>query len=525
MKTNNIKIIITLLLTFNFFSCTKLDEDVFDQVEADRFYENFGEADVVAAMGPVYSNMRNLYSGYSAHLNGSWLYTGEEATDIQVTPSRGGAWYDGGLYYKIHQQNWSPDHAHFLGNWRAFYGGVNTCNRLLYQFADKEFANKEQVLAELRTARAFWYSLLIDFFGNVPLVTEFKLPEGFLPETRPRKEVFDFIVKELEESNDKLAETGYGRWNKYAAKHLLARVYLNAEVWSGAPQWDKVISLTDEIMASGKYTLESDYKNPFVTNNEGSKEIVFAVGNDEKYHNDNPFLVHMWSHHWKAHFHFKTETYFWGGMCAPPEFIDSYDPQDLRLAKSWYSGQLYDNLGDGSALKTDPWRPGDAGKNLVYTKEFTEIAGQPGVGEHEGYRMFKYEIKEGARASLSNDFVLFRYADVYFMKAEALWRKNGKVATGEVVELINTVRKRAFVNFDNSEMLKVGDLNDNRFLMEYAWEFCQEGHRRQQLIRFGQFTTKTWVFKPAATEPFRVLFPIPHQELLANPKLVQNPGY
>ncbi len=87
------------------------------------------------------------------------------------------------------------------------------------------------------------------------------------------KEVFDFVVKELEESIPALAESGYGRWNKYAAKHLLARVYLNAEVWAGVPQWEKVISLTDEIMASGKYTLESDYKNPFVTNNEGSKEI------------------------------------------------------------------------------------------------------------------------------------------------------------------------------------------------------------------------------------------------------------
>ncbi|NJO25325.1 MAG: RagB/SusD family nutrient uptake outer membrane protein, partial [Bacteroidia bacterium] len=103
MKNKFIKSLVVLIITLSCFSCTKLDEEVFDQVEADNFYSNFGEADVVAAMGPVYSDMRGLYAGYSAHLNGVWLYTGEETTDLQVTPSRGGAWYDGGTYYRLHQ--------------------------------------------------------------------------------------------------------------------------------------------------------------------------------------------------------------------------------------------------------------------------------------------------------------------------------------------------------------------------------------------------------------------------------------
>ncbi|MCD8275264.1 MAG: RagB/SusD family nutrient uptake outer membrane protein, partial [Alistipes sp.] len=120
----------------------------------------------------------------------------------------------------------------------------------------------------------------------------------------------------------------------------------------------------------------------------------------------------------------------------------------------------------------------------------------------------------------------FRYADVLFMTAAALGRQNGKAADAVIVGLINDVRRRAFADFSSSKMLQVSQLDDDRFLQEYAWEFCQEGHRRQQLIRFGVFTTKKWFQHEAIGEDDHVtVFPIPRDELLANEKLQQNDGY
>jgi hypothetical protein len=513
------------------YSCTDLDEEVYDLLTEEKFYENFTDEDLVAALGSVYSDMRGLMAGFRLHLNGCWLWTGEEVSDLWFTPKRGGAWYDGGIYYRLNEHVWAIDHEHFVGCWRSFYQGINTCNRLIYQFSGQEFDDRESVMAEIKTARAFWYYHLVDFFGNVPLVTQYDVPDGYLPTTNTRQEVFDFVVDELESSIPYLAERGYGRWNKYAAMHLLARVYLNSEVWTGTAEWDKVIAYCDSIIQSGNYSLDADYSTPFSEENDAdSRELVLALVNDETYHPwGNAFHIHLWTQHWKWHFHGQTETYYWGGFCAPPEFIDSYDQDDNRLNKTWFGGQLYDNTGQntgtvGAPMYCDPWNPRDAGKLLVYTKEIVFDADGITSGEADGYRAIKYEIPKGAKNSLSCDFPYFRYADVFFMKAEALYRKNNMTATQQIVDLINTVRQRAFVDFSGDNVLTVAELDDDRFLQEYAWEFAVEGHRRQQLIRFGQFTTKTWI-RHTSSAPHRVLFPIPYKEITANPNLLQNPGY
>lgn len=530
MKRKNI-IYSAIVSLFLFGSCIDLDEKVYDQLTADKYFENFTEADIPGAIAQVYSDLQKLYSGDNAHTQGAYLYTTEESADLWVTPKRGGSWYDGGIYYRLNQHKWLYDDAHFEGNWDRAYKSINNCNRLLYQFESMGFDN-EALVSELRVARAFWYYILIDLFGNVPIETKYDNPAGYLPETSKRADVFKFIVKEITESIDHLSDKTYGRWDKFSTSMLLAKVYLNAEVWEGEGKtyWDEVIALCDVIIKDPRYDLEADYKAPFVTDNENSKEIVMGISNDDVYDYGCTFLIHLWTQHWKYQFHANTITGFWGGCCAPPEFANSYDPDDLRFEKSWLIGQLYDNVGNfgpvGAPMYCDPWHPSDKDKLLAYTKDVPLYPNEdtPTTGEQYGARMNKYEIKKGAVNTLSNDFVLFRYADVLFMKAEALYRKGGKVATREIVDLINDVRKRSFVNYTGNKVLKVADLNDERFLQEYAWEFCQEGHRRQQLIRFGVFTSKKW-FLHDSSEDFRNLFPIPRKERLANPKLEQNPGY
>lgn len=526
------KRILTLAIILGLVSCTDLNEEIYDQLVQEEYLKNFSDDDIPSAVGPLYNDLRGLYVGNdanSAHINGNWLWVNEESSDLWLTPKRGGAWYDGGIYYRLNQHNWGTDETTLLGPWRTFYKGVTTCNRLLEQFESLEDgAEKNKLLSEIRVARAFWFYNLVDFYGNVPLVTQFSTPDGFLPETNSREEVLAFVVDEIEASIPDLDESGYARWNKFSASHLLAKIYLNHEEWVGTAKWDEVIALCDEILANGGYSLESDYSDIFKTENENSSEIIMGVFNDEIYHAEQPFLLHQWTMHWKFKFHRQTETYFWGGPCATPNLANSYHTEDARYAKSWYEGQLYDNEGglgeQGAEILCDPWNPRDDGQPLFYSKDIPLDDDGITGGEQNGVRMIKYEIKQGARASLSNDFVLFRLAEVYFMKAEALYRKNGKVANQEIVDLINTVRQRSFDDFSGDKVLTVAELDDDRFLQEYAWEFCQEGFRRQVLIRFGQFTTASW-FLHEPSSAHRKLFPIPLREINANPNLDQNPGY
>ena len=207
-------------------ACTNLDERVYDQLTADDYFDNFTEEDIPAALGSVYSDLRTLYAGDNVHTEGCWLYTNEETGDGWVTPSRGGSWYDGGIYQRLNNHTWNIDDAHILGNWRKAYAAINTCNRLMYEFgnADIKAESKEKLMAELHVARAFWYYVLCDMYGNVPLVTKYDVPKGWLPETAPRKEIFEFVVKEIRDNRSLLTEKGYGRWDYYAATMLLAKV-------------------------------------------------------------------------------------------------------------------------------------------------------------------------------------------------------------------------------------------------------------------------------------------------------------
>ncbi len=523
-------------------SCTGLDENIYSTMTSEQYYSNFSEDDIPAALGKLYSDLRLLYAGTAVHTGGCWLYTNEEVGDIWITPKRGGAWYDGGIYFRLNQHKWDYDDAHILGNWRRAYQCINDCNRLLFEFGNAG-VDIPSMTAEIRTARAWWYFVLCDMYGNVPIETTYDVPDGYLPETKTRQQVFDFIVTELKESIPDLVAKEYGRWNRWAAKCLLAKLYLNAASWGVTVEdgnaWDKVVALCDEIMTEGGYILEDDYKASFVTENEGSREIIMAAVNDEVYNpwSDMPWTLHLCTMHWKYCYHGETVTQYWGGCCSTPEFAYSYDPDDLRYEKSWFEGQLYDNTGEytgkvGSPLYCDPWDSRNQGDLLCHTKDIPILLNEQGVpddipttSEASGVRMQKYEIKKGCLNSLSNDFVLFRYADIYFMKAEALYWKNGGTATGEICDLINEVRKRAFVNFTDDKKVTPATLDNERFLLEYGWEFCTEGWRRQQLIRFGKFTTGTWFLHDTPSEEYRKLFPVPRAEMLANPKLVQNPGY
>ncbi|MCF0063229.1 RagB/SusD family nutrient uptake outer membrane protein [Dyadobacter chenwenxiniae] len=521
-------------------SCTDLKDESFDRIIANQFTPASG--DVASLVGAAYTNWRDVMQQW----NGLFR-TQEISGDQLVIPSRPNGWVDGGVYRRIHDHKWTADDEIAINNWNRSYAGIANCNRLIYQIESGSIPftdGKEAVIAELKVLRASYYYVLCDLFGNVPIITQFDVPAGFIPKQSTRKEVFDFIVKDILDNLPLLSEkndpTTYGRFNKWGAHTLLAKMYLNAEVYTGTPAWEKCIEQCNLVINSGAgYALEATQKEVFKTNNESSKEIIFAIPFDIKYVTDwNGFSIHMETLQPANQATYNLLNTPWGGICAIPQFIDSFDKDDERLVSNWIQGPQYS--AGGTPLKST--LGAFAGKPLSYINQL------PGVDQSEevhGFRLGKFEIEKGTTVNLSNDWPLLRYADVLLMKAESLLR-TGKGS--EAAAIVTTVRARNFKANPAKAVVTAADLqkgstyayglkNHNtttneggadikygRFLDELGWEFAQEGRRRQDLIRFGVFTTKSWL-SHVPNGAYRSLLPIPRPELNKNSNLSQNNGY
>lgn len=529
MKKKNVFSIFYLALGIAIMlgSCTKLDEKVYDQVLETSFKPT--EADIPAIIGPAYTALRTVMVGWQGDFD-----LQEEPSDIIVTPVRPNGWYDAGTYHRMHKHEWTPTEWQPINSWNENYRGINSVNRILAQIEDGTLAvsvGKEALIAELKATRAFYYSMLVDNHGNVPLVTNWK--DTARPTQSTRKQVYDFIEKELLENmnllSEKVDQTTYGRMNKWAARATLARLYLNAEVYTGTPQWVKVVEQCDEILTKGPYVLEAAFKTNFVTNNHLSKELVFAVPYDEIFATQNS--IHMKTLATAHRNVLDMTAQPWGGNCAVPQFLDTYDPDDSRFKDTWLQGPQYSSKGE---------------LILTYVRKVPSI---DNTDFFDGFRIGKYEIKQNARGGLSVDYPVFRLAGIMMMKAEALLR-NGK--PDEAAVIVTNVRKRAFAsnpakatvtgaqlqmgssykygwqNVDGTiaDLQGGADIPYGRMLDELGWEFAAEGQRRQQLIRFGVFSRKIWFnHRPKNDGKLRTLFPIPRIEIDKNPNLVQNPDY
>ena len=266
----SIKRILTvgLGITFFTFSCTDLDEELYSDVTADNFFKT--EEEFIAALGQAYSSFGGLGN------SGNLFSINELASDELVVSTKGGDWYDGGVLIQIHYHKHAPDNGFFNNAWTQIYGGINTCNRLIYQFESLGTPEADAFISELRAVRALWYYWAVDAFGNVPLVSDFTDTEP--PATRPRAEIFNFIESELNDvipllPTAKDAST-YGRMTKWAALAIRAKLYLNAGVFTGTPQWQKAADDANDIITNGGYSLEASYRSNFVIDNTGSKESL-----------------------------------------------------------------------------------------------------------------------------------------------------------------------------------------------------------------------------------------------------------
>jgi hypothetical protein len=295
----------------------------------------------------------------------------------------------------------------------------------------------------------------------------------------------------------------YGRATKEAAAMLLAKVYLNAEVYTGTPQYAQALAAAQQVIG-GPFTLDPSYRHLFQADNNTSPEIIFPIiqdGQRTKTFGGSTFLIHA--------------------SCG-----GSMSPGDLGVDGCWY----------GLRLKPEAFNrfaPGDPRASYVYTAgqtlDVTAIS-----NFNNGYAAPKYVNVTSAgtagsdKAFADTDFPMFRLGDAYLIAAEALLRTGGDRV--QALAYVNALRERAYGN--TSADITDAQLDLPLILDERGRELLWEAHRRTDLIRFGQFTggTYLWQWKGGAplgtaTENFRDLFPLPASELSANPNLTQNPGY
>ena len=531
---------IILAVALALSGCTELENTNYSTFVTEEFHPT--SDDVAALLGSAYTPWRETLLLW----NGVWR-SQELLGDEIILPARPNGWVDGGGYKRMHQHNWFVEDENVAVGWTRTYRGISICNQLMYQietgFIPMDEAQATKTIAELKVLRASYYYVIMDLYGKAAMSTEFNVPEGFLPPEASRTEVFNFVVNEITQNIDLLDETNggayYGRFNKWAAYTLLAKVYLNAEVYTGSARWAECQAACQAVIDSGKYQLAANQKSVFATENQESPEIIFGLAIDDKYTTEwNQFDIHMQTLQPANQATYNLTVTPWGGMCATPQFIETFDPNDSRLTENFIYGQQYNS--GGQPLKCTMGAYFDQPLNYINVVPSIDAS-----EEIHGYRFGKFEIAKGSTNVLSNDYPLFRYTDVLMMKAECLLRTGKADAAAAIV---TQVRQRAFAanpalavvtgaqlmggsSYDyglrdtNATTHEGGNsIQYGRFLDELAWEFNQEGRRRQDMIRFGAFATKSW-FSHTASATYRQVYPIPTSALLTNSNLTQNTGY
>ncbi|HYW36283.1 MAG TPA: RagB/SusD family nutrient uptake outer membrane protein [Balneolaceae bacterium] len=463
----------------------------------------------------------------------NYLSGQEQGTDEMVIPRRPNGWYDGGRYYRMQRHTWTPVDFTPASGWDMSFNGINAANRVLGQIKSGKIpikSGKTQLIAELKAARAFYYSILLDNYGNVPIVTKFNIKSP--PKQSTAKQVYNFVVKQLKEAipnlSTKVNSTYYGRFNKWSAETCLAHVYMMAKVHTGTAEWNKVIKVTSDIINSGKYHLAANYKTNFQRNTQlHSPEIIFAVPYDQVNGPGNQYHESSIPPQMKSEFHMKAQP--WGGSAVEPQFAGTYHQDDKRLSDTWFRGK----------------QKGPKGNVLINLRR--NIPQLTKTKFRDGYRVKKYQIYDGININSDVDFPYYRYAQVLMMKAEALLRTGDAT---DAAKLVTKVRMRDFSNPDSAKVtgadlkksssekwgwwqpngtvkspnpsgtkIKYGGMLD-----QLGWEFADEGKRRDEMIRFGAYTTKTW-FNHKPLGHYTKYFPIPQSALKTNSNLKQNPGY
>lgn len=531
MKKSHIYILASAFVALSLAACKKdalnlkpTNDVTADQVYADaagyknalvKLYATYG---LTSPQGSDNSDVGGLNSGFADFLRLFW--TSQELTTDEAIC----AWGDTGIP-ELDQSLWTTDNQFLRGLYSRSILHITLCNEFLRESTAEKLAarnisdatNITRYRAEARFLRAFQYWVLMDAFGNPPFVTENDAVGKALPKQIKRAELFNYIESELKAIEADLADARsneYGRADKGAAWALLARMYLNAQVYTGTARYTDAITYASKVISSttgGGYSLKPKYMDLFRTDNDvNNPEVILSINYDGIKGTNwggTTFLINAAINGDMNPTSFGVPNGGWGGnrtrQNLPALFPDASGTADKR-------GAFFGNKAnvDEIGVFTD-------GLRVTKFKNVTSAGVQGGT-------------VNGSFSSL--DFPLFRLAEQYLIYGEAVARGGGGGTAAQALIYVNQLRSRAYENASGAVALAA--LTPDFYLDERARELYWEGHRRTDLIRFGKFTGSSylWPFKggPKAgtsVPAHRNLYPIPATDIGNNTNLVQNPGY
>ena len=576
-----------VLMSLLLFACTDLNEELLGE-----FTESYSEANPAAAfidadtsggsagsgsggsagsggggsdlLGGPYSKLRDGSAGHFGHFSSQTL-----PSDEAWIATKGGDWYDGGILIDLHKHNFLANNGIIGNTWNQAYSGINAVNIALFG-ADSEDDGTKQ----LRTLRAYFYYRLLDLYGRVKLITTVKKEgDNFVSIDAPqssRSEVFDFVEAELldvlgltrAQVLAGAALTAFGpsnnayRANQYGALGLLAKLYLNAEVYTGTALWAEAAAAANYIIENGSYKLATasystgvgdagtafsvtnlgrlnpshvdredgniytydnleGYAAIFAANNGGNPEFVWSIEYDEvDAHGMNFAKMTL---HYGSQFTWNFEAQPWNGYATLQDFYNDYDPGDRRQESNHITG--VQRTFNGGIVRDYAKEPKDTDSALDYTPENTGGIFPNGLRQ-AGARLGKFSFKQFGRPNQDNDYPIIRLGEMYLIRAEGKARAAGDWSLA--LPDVNIIRGRAGA-------AALSSIDAGEFLAERGREMFQESTRRSDQIRFGKYYAgaDSGRRNDATVSPaYKNVMPIPLDAInAANGSLSQNEGY
>lgn len=577
MKLHTIKKLLLGLVVIGLAGCGSLDEVPFDRLAADTYYQD--KTSILASLFRTYEHGHWYSHNDRFHLQ-------EMSADHFVWTQKGRHGYDGGQWVRIHHHTWTPEDGWIRGGWEGGFQGVGYANNSIADFEKLKFeefglteADKAQYITELKAIRAWYYIWLLDLYRNIPIVEKVG---GDLPTQSTPQEVFNFIEKEIKDNVVHLPkgpkENYQGRFTQAGLMTLLARLYLNAEVWIGKPMYTECAKICEDIISGvyGNYSLANDWRDNFSYQNDKSPEAIWFMARQDTKLTYSFYYDAMMHYQSKWHWNF-TRHGGWNGIHMTP----SIDPQgvpygdgspstngkqftkglgspfakfsqyDLRKKNAKYLGNgKYEGMfafGPQHDFGTDQsikclGSEEYSGQPLIFVDQvarFSEGKTKSDVTEGEensGVRLVKFFWYPDTENSMiyNSDQPLIRLSEIYFMLAECKLRAGDK---GGAASLVNQVIRRNYDPADWEDATKglqysAANFDMDAMLVEWGKEFLGECRRRTDLIRFNKFVGVSWwaygnsydgaANDAAETDNKKIIFPIPQAALNTNPNLKQN---
>ncbi len=566
-----------VLCTIALTGCTNLDETLYDQVGTQNYYNT--KSDVIRA---VFRPFEHAYwSICSRHV------LNELTADQLITPTRDGWWDDGGQWRRLHYHQWNvEDGGDAQTEWNGCFQGIMQCNYVIedlakldpsrFGFPQSEFDNLK---AQCRALRAWFYLRLLDAFRHVPLAVSYNDVSLNTEKQVEPEVIFDFIESELKDCTTLLSKkvalgSGsnlQGQWTQAGAAALLVRLYLNAEVYIGENRYADCEKTAQDILDGvyGQYAVADRWDAPFDWDNDQCDEVIFGFPSSQGY----SYWLYQGDTYWwtvpaRARYYFNDRKAKGGDHNTKYAASPSYDLdgnlynyelgmpiQNFRKYPGDERMKLYRNLGDsrregmflfGYLEYTDengkkarvraPEQPYDLYirdavgnfQGMAPDKWPSDKTSTLRNGDHNsGWHFAKYPFYSDDDAhQMESDYTEIRLPEIIYSLAECKLRGGDKTAAAR---LLNSVRKRNYPVENHDDVLYSPEgkafLDESELLAEWGREFFAESRRRIDLIRFGRFSSGTWWDKTPDADRHTEIFPIMRPILNANPNLEQNPGY